>query len=81
MSTVDTKAKKVLREYIYYLHSAKEITEQEAIDQIKSIILAELMKGTKTYDLVTYDFGTALVVGDEKAIPVTKVEEVLKGKS
>lgn len=61
------------------------------MNQFEDLIPATLSKGQKKqllrtlegmsieYDLVTYDFGTAMVVGKEVAVPMVKLKNFIGG--
>ncbi len=52
---------------------------QSLLDQEKQALIKEILEEAKTYSNVTYDFGTAMVVNEVKAVPVATIKKI--GKS
>lgn len=81
MSTVDTKLDELLSFHAQGRMGAISLAQHDKVQkytkqQIKSIILAELMK-----EETVYHYQRKVGEGWFKAIPTAFVEEVLKGKS
>lgn len=51
---------------------------ESPIPSQKQALIKEILEEAKTYSNVTYDFGTAMVVNEVKAVPIATIKEIGK---